>query len=110
MIHQARNYDATCVIVSGLAYHTVLPARNYDATCATVSGLVYQTVLPERAKLRQHSLLHQARNYATTRIIVSGLVSHIVLPELCQAPAAQHDTPGPKLRRNLRHSFVLGVS
>ena len=25
MIHQARNYDATCVIVSGLANHALMP-------------------------------------------------------------------------------------
>ena len=56
MIHQARNFDATCAI----AWTETLSPKpslgntvcytnpeNYDASSVVVSGLVYHTVLPE---------------------------------------------------------------
>ena len=42
--------------------------------------------------------------------MVAGLVYHTRLPEHRGAQAAKYDTPSPKLGRNLRHSFGLGVS
>ena len=59
MIRQARNYGATCDIVSGFVYPIALAklsvdqaqadathwARNYDATCVIVPGVVYLSAL-----------------------------------------------------------------
>ena len=33
-------------------------AQNYDATCVIVSGLEYRVALPELGQVRQHSLIH----------------------------------------------------
>ena len=72
-----------------------LPGGSYDATCVIVSRIVYHTALSERPKFRQHNIIHQARIFDASRIIVAGQVYHTVLPELVRAQATPYSTPRP---------------
>ena len=78
MIHQAANYDASCV--------STFTAGWIILCCLS---------LP---KLRQHSVIHQApNNDASCVLTFEGWVGHTLLPEFAQAQATPWDTPGPKL-------------
>ena len=51
MTHQARHHDATCVLVSGLVYHTVLPR------CGDAPATQYDTPSPKLRYNLRHSVI-----------------------------------------------------
>ena len=71
LVHQARNYDARLGMESGFVYHIDLielaqgqadQVRNYDATCVMVSGSCILRCCMSLPNLRQPSMIHHARN------------------------------------------------